>query len=41
MIAEHTGKTLDEVYSLTANDTYFEAAEAVEFGLADRIIDTL
>lgn len=41
VIAEHTGKTLEEVYAITANDTYFEAPEAIEFGLADRIVETL
>ena len=41
IIAEHTGKLLDEVYELTANDTFFEAQEAVEFGLADRVIEKL
>ena len=41
VIAEHTGKTLDEVYELTAKDTFFEARDAVENGLADRVIETL
>jgi len=38
IIAKHTGKTLKEVYKITAKDTYFDAEEAVAFGLADRII---
>ena len=38
IISERTGKSLDEVYKITANDTYFSAQEAVEFGLATNII---
>lgn len=38
IIAEHTGKTLEEVYKKTATDSYFYAEEAIEFGLADNII---
>lgn len=41
ILAEHTGKTLDEIYEKTAVDSYFYADEAVEFGLADRIIENL
>ena len=41
VIADHTGKSIEEVYKVTARDTYFEAQEAVDFGLADRIIETL
>jgi len=41
IIAEHTGKTLEEVLAKTANDTYFEADEAVEYGLADRVITSV
>ena len=39
--AEHTGMTLDQVFQLTAQDTYFEAEAAVEAGLADRVIHEL
>lgn len=38
VLAEHTGRTLEEIYAYTAKDTYFDAREAVDFGLADRII---
>lgn len=38
IISERTGKPLEEVYQVTANDTYFSAQEAVEFGLATDII---
>lgn len=41
VLAEHTGKSLEEIYAVTARDAYFEAAEAVEFGLADQVIETL
>ena len=38
IISEHTGKSLEEVLSKTASDSYFDAKEAVEWGLADGII---
>jgi len=38
ILAERTGKTLKEIYKRTAKDTWFHAEEAVQFGLADRII---
>lgn len=38
IISERTGKPLEEIYKVTANDTYFNAREAVEFGLATDII---
>ena len=41
ILARHTGKTLDEIYEKTAQDSWFAAEEAVEFGLADRIIHTV
>ena len=41
VVAEHTGMTLDEVFELTSTDTYFEAQEAVDAHLADRIITAL
>ena len=41
VIARHTGMPLDRVFELTASDTYFEAEEAVEAGLADRIVTSL
>ena len=39
IIAERTGRSLEEIYKVTANDTYFSAKEAVEFGLATDIIE--
>ena len=41
VIARHSGISLERVFELTASDTYFEAKEAVEAGLADRIITRL
>lgn len=38
IIAEKTGKTLEEIYRVTAEDTFFNAKEALEFGLATNII---
>lgn len=37
IISERTGKPIEEVYKITANDTYFSAKEAIEFGLATDI----
>lgn len=41
IIAGHTGKSLEEVLARTATDCYFDAEEAVEFGMADRIIERI
>lgn len=38
VLAQHTGRTLAEIYEKTVTDSYFYAEEALEFGLADRII---
>lgn len=38
ILADNTGKSLEEIYDKTAKDTYFDAQEAIEYGLADRII---
>lgn len=38
IIALQSGKTLEEIYEITKQDTYFSAKEAVDFGLADKII---
>ena len=37
IIAEKTGKDIDEIYKITAEDNYFTAEEAIEFGLATGI----
>lgn len=41
ILAAHTNRTIDEIYEKTAVDSYFYADEAVNFGLADRVIDEL
>lgn len=38
ILAKHTGKGPEEIYAKTAMDSYFDAQEAVDFGLADKII---
>jgi len=38
VIADHSGKSMEEVLAKTATDSYFRAEEAIEFGLADNII---
>ena len=37
IISEKTGKDIDEIYKITAEDNYFTAEEAIEFGLATDI----
>ena len=37
IISEKTGKGLDEIYGITAEDNYFTAEEAIDFGLATSI----
>ena len=37
IVAEKTGRRVDEIYKLTADDTYYNAEEAIEFGLATEI----
>lgn len=39
LLAQFTGKSIKEINRKTIKDSYFDAQEAVEFGLADRIID--
>ena len=41
VLARHTGMTLERVFELTAQDTYFEAEAAVEAGLADAVVASL
>lgn len=40
IIAEKTGKTLEEIYEVTADDTYYSAKEAIDFGLATEILNS-
>ena len=39
IISKHSGHSIEEVLEVTAHDTYFEAPAAVEWGLADRVIE--
>lgn len=41
IIAERTGRTLEEIYEKTKVDSYFDAEEAIKFGLATAIADNL
>ena len=41
LLAQKTGKSVDEIYKKTAQDSWFTAREAIEFGLADRIIHNI
>ena len=41
ILSKHTGKSLDEIYEKTSKDTYFNAEEAIEFGLADKIVESI
>lgn len=41
LLAQATGRPIEEIYEKTAEDTWFDAQEAVDFGLADEIIHTL
>jgi ATP-dependent Clp protease protease subunit len=38
--AKHTGQTVERVHDDMERDRYFTAEETVEYGLADRIIET-
>lgn len=38
IIADRTGHTLEEVSKVTVNDAYFNPEEAIEFGLATKVI---
>ena len=38
MLAEATGKSLEDIKKITERDTWFTAEEAVAYGLADRIV---
>ena len=41
IISKHTGKTLEEVEQACSYDHYFDAEEAVEFGLVDCVVNSL
>ena len=39
ILAENTGKSIDEIFADTERDNWLTAEEAVEYGLADKIIE--
>lgn len=39
ILSKHTGKSRKEILRKTAKDTWFDAQEAVAFGLADQVIE--
>lgn len=41
ILSEHTGRTLEEIYEKTASDSFFYADEAIKFGLADKVVESL
>lgn len=41
LLAKHTGKTLEEVNEATMFDNYMNAAQAVEFGICDEIVERI
>ena len=41
ILAQHTGKTIKQIYRVTAKDSWYGAEEAVAFGLADTVISKL
>lgn len=41
ILARHTHRSLKEIYRKTAKDSWFDAQEAVAFGLADRIVEEI
>ncbi|MGN0599716.1 MAG: ClpP family protease [Oscillospiraceae bacterium] len=38
IISEKTGRSIDEIYKVTADDTFYSAREAIDFGLATEIL---
>ena len=41
ILAEHTGKTVEDVDEATKYDHYMNAEEAIEFGICDKIIESV
>lgn len=41
ILSKHTGKTIKQIEAKTCCDSYFTAEEAIKFGLADNIIETI
>ena len=41
ILAKHTGKSVEEINRATSFDNFMNAEEAVEFGICDKIVDTI
>lgn len=41
ILADHTGKTLEEINEATRFDNYMNAKEAIEFGLCDKVTQSI
>lgn len=41
ILSKHTGRTIEEILDKTSSDCYFSAEEAIDFGLADSIIERM
>jgi ATP-dependent Clp protease protease subunit len=41
ILAEHTGKNIEEINKATSFDNYMNATEAIKFGICDKIIDSV
>ena len=41
LMAEHTGQPLDKIADDTDRDNFMSPAQAVEYGLIDRVVDSL
>lgn len=39
ILAENTGRSIEEIYAATERDNYMSAEEAIQYGLIDKIID--
>jgi ATP-dependent Clp protease protease subunit len=40
ILAQHTGKTEEQIHTDSERDRFFTAAEAAEYGLVDRVIES-
>ncbi|MCK9794888.1 ATP-dependent Clp protease proteolytic subunit [Isoptericola sp. 4D.3] len=41
LIAQHTGRTVEQIAADSDRDRWFTAAEALEYGMVDRIVETV
>ena len=40
LLADHTGQSLDKIAEDTDRDNFMSPAEAVDYGLIDRVVDS-